>query len=192
MKLIVGLGNPGRKYENTRHNVGFCLIDELSRRWQVQVDRRRFSGLLGSGRFGDERVLLFKPTTYMNRSGRAVREAVAFHKLALEDLLVVVDDLALPLGRLRIRSRGSGGGHNGLTDVIDELGEERFARLRIGIEWVESHRAVDHVLGAFSPEDQRRMDQAILRSAEAVECWLTSGVEAAMNGFNRPDDQPDG
>jgi PTH1 family peptidyl-tRNA hydrolase len=192
MKLIVGLGNPGRRYENTRHNAGFRVIDELSERWRIAVNRRRFSGFFGSGAVGDEAVLLLKPTTYMNRSGWAVREATAFYKLALADLLVVVDDLALPLGRLRIRSKGSGGGHRGLTNVIDELGDDAFARLRIGIEEVESSRAVNHVLGPFLPQEQERIDQAILRAADAVDCWLVEGVEAAMNEFNRPDDQSDG
>ena len=192
MKLIVGLGNPGRKYENTRHNVGFRVVDELSRRWQIEVNRHRFSGWLGSGCVRDEPVLLLEPTTYMNRSGRAVREAVAFHKLALENVLVVVDDLALPLGRLRIRSKGSGGGHNGLTDIIEALGEDGFARLRIGIESTEDGHAVDHVLGSFSEEEEQRVGPAILRAADAVACWLVDGVEAAMNQFNGPDEQPDG
>ena len=191
MKLIVGLGNPGRKYENTRHNVGFRVIDELSRRWRIEVNRHRFSGCFGSGRVRDEPVLLLEPTTYMNLSGRAVREAMTFHKLALEDLLVVVDDLALPLGRLRIRSKGSGGGHKGLTDVIGALGEDEFARLRIGIESVESRHAVEHVQGPFSAEEKQRIGPAILRAADAVECWLVNGVKAAMNQFNGPDEQPE-
>ena len=189
MKFVVGLGNPGRKYENTRHNVGFRVIDELARRWQIDTRRGGFSGNVGTGRMRDERVLLLEPATYMNLSGRSVREAMTFHKLALSDLLVVVDDLALPLGRLRVRPRGAGGGHNGLTNVIDELGAETFARLRIGIEGVQSQHAVSHVLGSFSSEEQERIGRAIVRAADAVECWLADGVESAMNRFNGPEEQ---
>jgi len=192
MKLIVGLGNPGRKYERTRHNVGFRVIDELVRRWPIEVNRRRFGGYFGSGRLRDVPAGLLTPRTYMNRSGRSVREAMTFYKLKLEDLLVIVDDLDLPLGRLRIRARGSGGGHKGLTNVIEELNDAGFARLRIGIERVESRRAVDHVLSPFSPEQEERIAEATVRAADAVGCWVVDGVEAAMNRFNRPDEQRDG
>ena len=135
-----------------------------------------------------EQVLLLKPTTYMNLSGRAVREVLLFHKLGLEDLLVVVDDMALPVGRLRLRPRGSAGGHNGLASVIQELGGEGFARLRIGIERVSGQNAVQHVLSKFEPEDEELINQTILRAADAVECWLTEGSEAAMNVYNRPEE----
>ena len=192
MKLIVGLGNPGRDYERTRHNVGFRVVDELAGRWQVELSKSRFSGRFGSGRCGSESVALLTPTTYMNRSGRSVLEATTFYKLDPEDLLVIVDDLALPLGRLRIRPKGSGGGHNGLTNVIEELGDSGFARLRIGIEWVEGVRAVRHVLGPFTPEEQERVAEAVRRAADAVGCWLEDGIDAAMNRFNRPEEQSDG
>lgn len=191
MKLIVGLGNPGREYQNTRHNVGFEVIDELARRWRIAVTRERFSGLIGDGRIGEERSLLLKPQTYMNLSGRSVREAMAFHKIDLPDLLVVLDDLALPLGRLRLRPRGSAGGHNGLASVVEQLGGDEFARLRIGIEWVASSRAVDHVLGRFSSQERGQIDTAVVRAADAAECWSKEGVEAAMNRFNRPEEKPD-
>lgn len=192
MKLIVGLGNPGRKYEKTRHNVGFRVIDELARRWQIELTPRRSRGKLGSGRVKDQRVVLLKPTTYMNRSGRAVREELSFRKLQPQDLLVVLDDMALPLGRLRIRARGSAGGHNGLSNVIDELGSEAFARLRMGIEWIEGRHAVRYVLSAFAPEEEQQIAQTILRAADAVECWLAKGVEVAMNTYNRPEQSPGG
>ena len=172
MKLIVGLGNPGGKYEDTRHNVGFRALDELSRRWRIELTRRRFSGLSGSGTIRAQKVLLLKPMTYMNLSGRSVREAMTFHKLVPADLLVVLDDMALPLGRLRLRPAGSAGGHNGLTSV----------------ESVEGSRMVDHVLGSFTAEERPQVDQAIVRAADAVECWLSEGIDGAMNRYNRPEE----
>jgi peptidyl-tRNA hydrolase, PTH1 family len=188
MKLMVGLGNPGRKYEGTRHNVGFRVIDELARRWRIEVTRNRFSGLVGDGTVRNEKVLLLKPMTYMNLSGRAVREAMTFHKLVPADLLVILDDMALPLGRLRLRAGGSGGGHNGLTNVIEQAGGGEFARVRIGIEAVQGSRMVDHVLGLFSSEESGRIDQAIAKAADAAECWLAEGIGNAMNKFNRPEE----
>src|SRR5205085_7432881 len=157
MKLIVGLGNPGREYANTRHNIGFRVLDELARRHAIDLTRRKFSGVIGSGSIAGEQVLLLKPETYMNLSGRSVREALTFHKLEPSDLLVIVDDLALPLAKLRIREKGSAGGHNGLTSIVNELGTDEFARLRIGIGWIEGKRMVGHVLGAFTAEEEAQI-----------------------------------
>jgi peptidyl-tRNA hydrolase, PTH1 family len=189
MKLIVGLGNPGPQYENTRHNVGFRVIDELSRRWQVPTDRQRFSGKVGGGWFQQVQVTLLKPTTLMNLSGRSVREAMTFYKLPLEDLLVVTDDMALPLARIRVRAKGSAGSHNGLASIVQELGDEDFARVRVGIGWVDGPRMVGHVLGAFAPEETAQVNEMIGRAANTVECWITEGIAAAMNKFNRADDK---
>jgi PTH1 family peptidyl-tRNA hydrolase len=188
MKLVVGLGNPGRQYEDTRHNVGFRVIDELSRRWQIDLSRRRFSSVIGSGDINGEQVILLKPETYMNLSGQAVREAMTFHKLPLDHLVVIVDDMALPLGRLRIREKGSAGGHNGLTSLITELGSEDFARVRIGIEAVEGQRMVGHVLGPFTKKEEPLIQIAVQRAADAVECWMKDGTSSAMNKFNKADD----
>lgn len=188
MKLIVGLGNPGRQYEGTRHNVGFRVIDELSRRWQIDVSRRRFNGLVGTGDIQGEQVLLLKPETFMNLSGRAAREAMAFYKLTIDQLLVIVDDMALPLARLRVREKGSAGGHNGLTSLITELGGDAFARLRIGIEGVEGKRMVGHVLGAFTRDEEPLIGIAVVKAADAVECWVKEGTTAAMNRFNKADE----
>ena len=188
MKLVVGLGNPGRKYQGTRHNLGFEVVDELARRWQIDMGRERFSGMCGDGLIGEQRVLLLKPLTFMNRSGRAVREALTFHKLDVADLLVIVDDRALPLGRLRIRGRGSAGGHNGLADIVRHLGGEAFARLRIGIDWASGAATVGHVLGSFSAQEQPIVDEAIILAAEAVECWAQRGLDDAMNRYNRTED----
>jgi len=184
LKLVVGLGNPGARYENTRHNVGFRVIDVLARRWQVDVGRHRFAGLCGQGRVAGRRVMLLKPMTYMNRSGQAVAEVVGFYKLPLADVMVIVDDLALPLGRLRIRRQGSAGGHHGLEDIIRRLGDDGFCRLRIGIEQVQGPRMVDHVLSPFRPEEREAIESAIERAADAVECWLREGPEEAMNRYN--------
>jgi len=191
MNLVVGLGNPGRKYENTRHNTGFRVIDELSRRWAIPVNRRKFQALAGVGLIGPRQVVLLKPTTYMNRSGQCVREALKFYKLELADLVVVLDDMALPLGRLRIRPAGSGGGHNGLIDIIEELDAEEFTRIRVGIDFADSADSVDHVLSSFAPHEEAIVTSAIGKAADAVECWLNSGLETAMNKFNRPDPPAD-
>jgi PTH1 family peptidyl-tRNA hydrolase len=191
MKIIAGLGNPGRKYEGTRHNVGFDVVDELSRRWQIETIRRRFQSQIGDGRIQDERVVMLKPQTYMNLSGRAVREAMTFYKIDPTSLLVIIDDMALPLGRLRIRPKGSGGSHNGLNSVIDEINSEDFARLRIGIGTVSGERAVSHVLGSFDEHERVTVDQAVVRAADAVECWVTSDMDTAMNRYNRPEEQAD-
>jgi len=192
MKLVVGLGNPGSKYENTRHNVGFRVVDELARRWGYGKARRQFGGLLADGFIRDQRVRLLEPMTYMNLSGRCVREAVSFLKVDPVDLLVVLDDMALPLGKLRLRPGGSAGGHNGLTSIIQQLGTEEFCRLRIGIGQVAGERMVGHVLGAFSSEEQPAIAQAIPLAADAVECWLALGIDAAMTRFNRPQETDDG
>jgi PTH1 family peptidyl-tRNA hydrolase len=136
-------------------------------------------------------VLLIEPMTFMNRSGQSVREAMTFHKIAPADLLVVVDDMALPLGRVRLRAQGSAGGHNGMTDVIQQIGTDAFARLRIGIEQVIGEEMVSHVLSPFSPEEEAIVGPAVVRAADAIECWVTEGIDEAMTRFNRVDDQID-
>jgi PTH1 family peptidyl-tRNA hydrolase len=183
VKLIVGLGNPGRQYEHSRHNVGFRVADELGRRWEIDTSRERFHAWIGTGRIEQESVVLLKPTTFMNRSGRAVQAAGRFYQADLEDLLVVTDDFALPLGRLRMRSRGSAGGHNGLMDIVDRLGTEEFSRLRIGIGDAVGDPA-RFVLGRFSPDEECVVTRMVPRAADAVECWVQHGPEEAMNRFN--------
>jgi len=192
MHLIVGLGNPGGKYASTRHNVGFRVVDELARRHGIDTSRSRFSGLFGNGSIGHEQVLLLKPGTFMNLSGRAVREAMTFYKLEPVSLLVVSDDMALPLGRLRLRKGGSAGGHNGLSSVIAELGTELFARLRIGIEQVSGERMVGHVLSPFSGREEEIIGPAVVKAADAVECWVAEGIDTAMNRFNKSEDNAGG
>lgn len=189
MKLVVGLGNPGGKYAATRHNVGFRVIDELARRHGIDVSRAGFGGLTGKGSIGAQQALLLKPGTFMNLSGRAVREAMTFYKLELADLLVISDDMALPLGRLRLRKGGSAGGHNGLASIIAELGSDAFGRLRIGIEQVAGERMVGHVLSPFSRQEEEVIGPAVVKAADAVECWLAEGMDTAMNRYNKSEDQ---
>lgn len=183
MKLIVGLGNPGPKYAGTRHNVGFDVVDLLASRWGVGMQSEKFHAWFGLGETGGERVALMKPTTYMNRSGQAVLGAGGFYKLDLPDLLVVVDDRALPLGRLRMRKNGSAGGHNGLQDIADRLGTEDWCRLRIGIgESVGDPK--DYVLSRFDDSEETVMRVARVRAADATEYWVAHGTELTMTKFN--------
>ncbi len=183
MKLIVGLGNPGGRYSGTRHNVGFEVVDRLAARHRIDMNAERFHAWFGMGDIGSERAVLMKPTTFMNRSGDAILSAVRFYKLEPGDLLVVADDLALPLGRLRVRARGSAGSHNGLQDVIDRLGSDEWCRLRIGIGSAVGDPAA-YVLGRFAPEEMPVIKSALDWAADAVESWMGEGVERAMNRFN--------
>jgi peptidyl-tRNA hydrolase, PTH1 family len=192
MKLVVGLGNPGSRYEDTRHNLGYRAVDVLAGRWRLDVTRQKFNGLVGDGTVAGQRTMLLKPLTFMNLSGQAVQAAMAFHKLPLEELLVVSDDLDLPTGTLRVRASGSSGGHRGLESIIQLLGSEAFARVRIGIGRSVREDAVSHVLSGFSPDEAAMVDAAIGRAADAVECWLAEGVAAAMNRFNRTERPNDG
>jgi len=183
VKLIVGLGNPGKQYEGTRHNVGFAVIDVLAKRWRIDLTTEKFHAWHGTGDVRGERVALMKPTTFMNRSGQAVQAAGRFYKLEVADLLVISDDLALPPGRLRMRANGSSGGHNGLEDVGQRLGGFDWCRLRLGIgEAVGS--GAGYVLGRFSADDESLMDIVYQRAADAVECWLENGAELTMTRFN--------
>ena len=187
MKLIAGLGNPGPRYADSRHNIGFWVVDELARRWRADASRyeARFEGLLGQARRGGTTVLLLKPTTFMNLSGRSVGALARFYKLDRADLLVVYDDLDLPVGQLRLRAGGSSGGHNGMEDVLRSLGGDDVARIRIGIGKVHRDATVGHVLGRFAPDEQPLIDTAVTTAADAAECWLARGIAAAMNEFNR-------
>jgi len=183
MKLIVGLGNPGKKYVGSRHNVGFLVIDTLAAKWSVDLSKKKHQGLFGAIIRQEQQILLLKPQTYMNLSGESVLSALAFYKARLEDLLVIVDDMALPLEQLRIRPKGSAGGHNGLQNIIDRIGDN-FGRLRVGIGSAAPGRAVDHVLGDFFEEEKLIIDRVIDQAAAAVECWCDEGIDESMNRYN--------
>jgi len=185
MKVVVGLGNPGKKYEGTRHNIGFDLLAELNRRWKVPRPREKFEGLLAEVAVGTERVLLLAPQTFMNCSGQSVRQVRDFYHLKPADFLVVCDDLNLPVGKLRIRAGGSSGGQKGLQNIIQHLGTEEFPRLRLGVGRPTGDRnAADYVLDRFHKVELPAVDQSILQAAACCECWLADGVAAAMNRFN--------
>ena len=183
MKLIVGLGNPGPAYTGTRHNVGFDVADALASRNGIALRGEKFHGWFALVGSGEQRFALLKPATYMNRSGRAVLAAVTFYKLEPADLLVVSDDMALPVGRLRMRIGGSSGGHNGLQDIIDRLGTDAWCRLRIGIGGPIGDPA-DYVLSRFSTEEADVARNATVRAADAVECWMEHGPELTMTRYN--------
>ena len=184
--LVVGLGNPGPKYDWTRHNMGFLVIDELAEREKIPVQKLKFKALTNTAVIGDQSVLLMKPTTYMNLSGGAVGEAARFYKIPPERILVISDDVALPQGKLRIRRSGSAGGHNGLKDIIAHLGGDGFPRFKGGVggkPHPDSDMA-DWVLGKFTGQDKKVMEEAIKRAADAVETLLKSGVDQAMSRYN--------
>ena len=184
MKIIAGLGNPGREYENTKHNIGFRIVDEVSRRYDVLCRQKKFKSLFGSGTIGGEKCVLLKPQTYMNLSGEAIRRAVGFFETPLEELLVVCDDFHLSLGKLRMRRGGSSGGQKGIRSIIELLGTEEFPRLRVGIGDVTHGDPKDFVLSPFKKCEIEAAEQAILRAADAVEAWVRGGIGACMNEFN--------
>jgi peptidyl-tRNA hydrolase, PTH1 family len=186
MKLVVGLGNPGSKYQGTRHNIGFELVDRLAQAGGPPSFSRKFDGQLGEIEIDFRRVLLLKPETFMNLSGRSVGQVVRFFKLATTDLLVVCDDLSLPLGKLRLRPGGSDGGQKGLRDIASHLGTDQFPRLRIGIGDREHIDAVDYVLSRFRSSERSAIDDALILASQAVAVWVTQGIDAAMNRFNGP------
>ncbi|MGE5529992.1 MAG: aminoacyl-tRNA hydrolase [Patescibacteria group bacterium] len=187
--LLVGLGNPGERYSQTRHNAGFLVLDALARRAGVRFSRRAADARSATVRLEGRHVVLAKPQTYMNASGTAVAGLVRRHAIPLERLLIVSDDMDLPLGALRLRRGGGSGGHHGLDSIIAALGTKDFARLRLGVGR-PAGGAVDHVLGRFSPDERERFQQAVARATEAVLLFLRDGLEAAMNTYNRTAGEP--
>lgn len=186
MKVIVGLGNPGKQYEMTRHNVGFWAIDRLAEEWNIPLSQGKFKGLIGEGRVGTEKVILVKPMTYMNLSGECVAPLLNFYKLdPEEDVLVIYDDLDLPCGKVRLRTKGSSGGHNGMKSLIAHLGTEEFKRIKIGIgRPAPGYKVVDHVLTTFPPEELADVQDAVKHAAEAAKAWTEISFLRVMNQFN--------
>lgn len=183
MKIVVGLGNPGRKYSQTRHNLGFMAVEELANRYKIEKEESKYDAIIGHIRIDNHKVLLVKPLTFMNLSGRTVQPLVRFYKLDLQDLLVVYDDMDLELGKLRIRKSGGTGGHKGLVSITNTLGSPDFPRIRGGIGR-PINDTIDWVLGKFTPEEKPYLDEMIIRAADAVECWVKYGIDKAMNEYN--------
>lgn len=185
MKVIAGLGNPGREYAQTKHNVGFLMVDALAAHLGVTEWREKYDALIARARIGSEAVLLVKPQTYMNESGRAIAPLMNFYKLATDDLIVAHDDMDIPAGSIRIRKKGSSGGHNGIKSILAHLGDEHFARIRIGIgRPLPGWTVVNHVLAPFPPEDAAKVSEAIRYLVPAIECIVTEDVDKAMNRYN--------
>ena len=194
MKLIIGLGNPGREYRDTRHNIGFVVVDELARRSGVALalGPSQIPEVVIGKRFGPTPVMLARPLTFMNRSGEAVAALVRHYDVARSDLLVVVDDVALPFGRLRARTGGSAGGHNGLTSIVERLRSSGFARLRLGVGRGDSRRDLaDHVLSSFEPGERAELDAFVIRAADAAEMFAMEGIEQVMNYYNPDTMEPE-
>jgi PTH1 family peptidyl-tRNA hydrolase len=191
MYIIAGLGNPGRQYEHTRHNAGFDAIDQLADRYRISFDMKKFRAVCGTGAIEGQKVLLLKPQTYMNLSGESIREACAFYKIdPEEELIVLYDDISLPPGQLRIRKKGSAGGHNGIKNIIAQLGTQVFKRIKIGVgEKPSEYDLVDYVLGHFSKEDQACMKEAYGEAAEAAARLLYEETDVVMNHFNTRKDR---
>ncbi len=183
-QLIVGLGNPGAKYDGTRHNIGFVVLDELARSWQIPLaENKKFQGLFGEGTIGGKKIRLLKPLTYMNNSGQSIRAVLDWYKLEPDSVMVVYDDMDLPVGRLRLRLNGSAGGQNGMKSAIAHLGTQNFPRLRVGIG-SKDQDAISHVLGSFSPPEKVLIKDVNQYAVSAIEVSIRDGVEKAMNLFN--------
>ncbi len=187
MYIIVGLGNPGKQYAHTRHNVGFDTIDILADKYNISVDIKKHKALCGKGMIGGQKVVLAKPQTFMNLSGESVRELVDFYKIdPEEELIVIYDDISLEPGQLRVRPKGSAGGHNGIKNIIAHLGTQVFKRVKVGVgEKPKGYDLADYVLGHFSKEDRMLMEDAFGRAAEAAVCMMNDSMEHAMNQYNK-------
>ena len=185
LKLIVGLGNPGREYARTRHNVGFVSLDVIAGRIGAEFKRRKFKALIAEGDIAGQKLVLAKPQTYMNLSGESVRALVGWYRLKATDFVVIHDDLDLPLGRIRIRESGSAGGHKGMQSIISWLKTQEIARIRIGVGHPSEEETIDYVLAQFRRDEKPVIQDACLRAADAVETILREGIVAAMNKYNR-------
>lgn len=185
MYIIAGLGNPEPRYNKTRHNIGFRVLDALAAGHNIEISERRHKGLLGKGIIAGEKVILIKPQTYMNLSGECLRAAADYYKVEPERIIVLFDDISLEVGKLRVRKKGSAGGHNGIKSIIAHLGTEGFPRLKFGVGGKPAHMDLaDYVLGRFDAADEELVEDGIKRACSAVECMLAEGCDTAMNRYN--------
>ena len=185
MKLIVGLGNPGKQYDRTRHNIGFEVIDYLSESYGIPLDKAKFKGNFGVGNIAGEKVILLKPLTYMNLSGESIRPIMDYYDVEIEDLVVIYDDLDLPVGKIRLRQKGSSGGHNGIKSTIQHVGTEKFNRMRVGIDRPKNGMSItDYVLGRFTKEEMEILESIIKKCADACEEWCKEPFLQVMNKYN--------
>ena len=192
MYIIAGLGNPGKEYQNTRHNMGFKVIDRIAEKYSISVNRTKFKALIGEGRIGTEKVILVKPQTYMNLSGESIREVMNFYKPEMENLIVIYDDFDIPTGSLRIRKKGSAGSHNGMKSVIYQLKDDSFPRIRVGIGAPDDEdkiqerdkQVIKHVIGKVSTKEMETFQEAIDKAADSVVCMIEEGTDIAMNRYN--------
>lgn len=185
MKIIVGLGNPEKKYDGTRHNIGFAVLDRIADEYNISMDIKRHKGLCGKGTIEGEKVVLVKPLTYMNLSGECVREVVDYYKLGSEDVLVIFDDISLDAGKIRLRAKGSAGGHNGIKSIISHLKTEQFPRIKCGVgDKPKGYDLADYVLGHFSKEEMPLIDEGISHAVKAAACTISEGIDTAMNKYN--------
>ena len=183
MILIVGLGNPGKQYEQTRHNIGFDVIDYMANKYNIDVNREKFKGICGEGFIENKKVILLKPLTYMNLSGESIRELANFYKIEDDEIIVVYDDISLDIGRLRIREKGSAGGHNGIKSIIQNLGGDKFPRVKVGVGQPKDN-LVNHVLGKFSKEDREHIEKVIPVVSDAIVEIVKNDAKESMNKFN--------
>jgi PTH1 family peptidyl-tRNA hydrolase len=183
MFLIVGLGNPGKEYEDTRHNIGFKVVDNIAKEYNIEINRQKFKGICGEGFIAGKKIMLLKPTTYMNLSGESVREVVDFYNLEDNEILVIYDDISLEVGKLRIREKGSAGGHNGIKSIIGHLGSDVFSRIKVGVGQPDGD-LIKHVLGKFTKEEMSILSESIEASTKATEEIIKNDVKTAMNQFN--------
>jgi peptidyl-tRNA hydrolase, PTH1 family len=185
VKLIVGLGNPGKPYEGTRHNIGFEVIESLANKFSIRLDSAKFKGLYGVGSVNGEKLLLLKPLTYMNLSGESIRAVMDYYQIEKENLVVIYDDLDLPVGRIRLRQKGSAGGHNGIKSTISHLGTQEFNRIRVGIDRPRNGMSIsDYVLSRFTKEEQEEMKKVVITCSDAIENWLENPFLQVMNRYN--------
>ena len=184
MYIICGLGNPGKKYENTRHNLGFITVDRLAERCNISIKKSKFKSLIWEGSLENQKVVIVKPQTFMNNCGEAIREVMDFYKVPTENLLIIYDDIDIPLGTVRIRTGGSAGTHNGMRSVIYMLGDDSFPRIRIGIGGERKGDLVDYVIGGFSKDEVKPLEEACDKAVDAVLCYIREGINIAMNRYN--------